>query len=421
MAELSAQAAFWQSSARHPALIGGRGSGKSVASLMKAIRFVNEHPGANGIHTVPINDQVDKILLPSMRKFYGPAEGQDWVWQEKKSKLVFPGLRSQIFVRPALEYDSLRGPDYAFFSMDEVGTGDQMTAFYILQPTLRQTGYPHQGWVTTTPSTQRWVKTLWEDHVDPMSEQPLRDPEQYVLFNAKSWDNLHLPEWQREKMKAEAEVSRWARQEYGGEFLSLEGLAFPDLDAATHRRTAGTDWGPRESVGFDFGASSATSLIHWKLDLSGRPWAVDEFYKRGATEYDWVTWLADRQLYTVTCDPSISDKQIIDWRQRYGIYMRRASPSIRTFPGRYAIWSGMLAVKPDGLPGGFITPNCPNLWNELTNLAFHTSRVGGVETDRWATGVQDHAYDAGAYGLSALTQVMGRPHAPFIPGELVLR
>lgn len=56
---------------------------------------------------------------------------------------------------------------------------------------------------------------------------------------------------------------------------------------------------------------------------------------------------------------------------------------------------GLLASKPDGLPGIIIFSNCVNLIEQLENLPVDPNRNEDVDTD-----AEDHAYDAGRYLLS---------------------
>ena len=399
------------SDARYPAFVGGRGSGKSVASILKSLRFINEHQGPGyGMMTVPTLGDIDKILLPRMRLLFGDLEGKnnEWYYNDKKSTFLFPRQQWTVFVRPASEPDSCRGPDLAFASMDEIGTENQYETFRILQSAIRQTGYPNQLWVTTTPNVRRpWIATIWRDHVHPMTSRDLVK-ERYPIFTASIMDNPHLPEWQRTELVEEYEGTRWARQELYGEFIAVEGVAFPSLDRNVHIRSWPEDQEcVRREVGIDFGATSPTALIEWKMSPDKRLWAVDEFYKRNANDYDWVEWCAERNVKVLTCDPSASEDQITSWQQRYGIYIKRSSA--KRFDTRYNFWDSRLAVKPDGKPGIYISPKCQNLWEELENLAFHKPRGHEYASDQWVPGSSDHAYDAGAYAGTQFDNYYGAP------------
>ena len=95
------QADFVASRAAHPAFLGGRGSAKTVAGLLKMWTYVNQHPGANGAISFPVYDNIETIFLPEMRKFFGDVEGSEWIYKDKKRQLVFPQRRRRTFASPA--------------------------------------------------------------------------------------------------------------------------------------------------------------------------------------------------------------------------------------------------------------------------------------------------------------------------------
>lgn len=390
------QAEFLVSTARYPAYIGARGSGKSAASVLKMVKYVNEHPGqggALGMFTVPRLGDINDILLPRMRRFWHTSEGKDWVWQEKKSRIVFPTLGWEVAVRPASEPDSCRGPDLAFAAMDEIGTEDQEETFRILQASVRLPGYPLQLWVTTTPNVKRrWIKQRWVDHVRPIDGRPLPNAHQYVMFNATIHDNPHLDPEYKAELLAEYEGTRWEAQELLGKFITLEGLAFPDLSSEIHMKDPpdSTEWNG-QITGWDYGASSPTSLHTIKRDTSNRLWITDEFYKAGATEDEWMEWLGEHGVSRIVCDPTgVSESTRLRLQQEYGISIVRGK--IKEFVPRAQFWSTGLAVKPGFGPRIYISPKCPRLWEELENAAYDKNGT------KWAPGTSDHAIDSGAYG-----------------------
>jgi len=402
-----AQAEFVRSEARYPGYFAGRRGGKTSASVIKMVRYMTSYPGAYFMFTVPTLGDVDRILLPKMREFFGVFEGDMWGWLEKKSQIVFPKHRGPngeggvVFVRPASEPDSMRGPTLAAAAMDEIGTEDQHAAFQILQPAVfgGQPGFPHQIWVTSTPRVERkWVKQRWADHLNPLTGDPL-PPEDYPIFRARTVDNYHLEAEAIQSLVSEFGNSREAQQELEGEFIALEGTVFGMLDPEVHLRYPPEDTVFTRTVfGFDIGGSAPTAIIQWKLDRQFRKWAVAEFYKPDADEYEWVKWLADRGALRVFCDPAISDRTLLYWSRVHGIRFVRARD--KTHEGRLNVWKTGLSheTRP---PSIFISPDCPMLWNELLEL--RRKRVGDEEySEAWARSTADHAYDAGAYGLQEL-------------------
>ena len=154
-------------------------------------------------------------------------------------------------------------------------------------------------------------------------------------------------------------------------------------------------------------------MIEWKMDRSRKLWATREFYMRDATAYDWGEVLADWGASLILCDPSVSEKEIVELRKKFGINIRPAM-SVRRWKARVEGWRTRLCIQQDGYPGVYISPDCPNLWNELLNLAYYIKKGSEEVEESFAPGTLDHAWDAGAYGMSFFERgFIGAPRAPF--------
>ena len=103
----------------------------------------------------------------------------------------------------------------------------------------------------------------------------------------------------------------------------------------------------------------------------------------------------------VRCDPSRAESELEHLRKVYGLHgLKRAAPHAKGFENRIRLWRNRLNVR-DGTPRVFISRNCPNLIRELRNLAYAELRPGEMVLGKFAPGCSDHAYDSGAYLLSA--------------------
>ena len=405
------QTDFVKSKAMHPAYLGGRGAAKTVAGVIKTFLFVAENPGANGAISLPTYVDIERSLLPVIREFFSAQEGKLWEYKKKDNQITFPELGSKIFLLTAEEPESPRGMSLAFFWMDEIGRGNQKQMFLNLQPCLRQAGFPHQGWVTSTPQVHSpWIKQIWADGIHPITDMEIHDwAGRYPIFRARTIDNVCLPDTIREGLLKDWEGSRLAAQELGGEFLAVEGVAFPDLREGVHLRAPTDQEFIATVVGLDFGGAQPTAMVEMKMDRSRKVWVTREFYKRNATDYDWISTLAEWDARVILCDPSASEKDMKTWRRMYGINIKPAL-SARRFDERYRLILSRLTIKEDGYPGLYISPACQNLWNELINLA-HYMKKGSEEVEsRWSPGTADHLYDATGYGLTYFERgYIGRP------------
>lgn len=394
------QTDFVLSEVRYPAFVGGVGSGKTIALMMKAMwdfsTYASQKPGMLAVFTVPTMFGADLFFMPKWSDLYRDFRGTLWEWHEKKACIRFPQWDGTMFIRSAGEPEPLRGGELARGYMDEAASlavPDQEMTFRIGQGRIRQQGFgPNQISVATTPQqTRQWIIKRWLHGINPLTNRPHKHPYNYKLFLASTDENPHLDQDYKDDLAAEWGDSRWGRQERGGEFLSLEGLMYDhikpeDAFIDPHPETVFN----RTVYGIDFGVSSPTAIIEWKRDTSGRKWATDEFYKRNASEEDWVRWLSEKNATMVRCDPSASEQQIQYWRQRYALNIQRSRA--KSFGDRVNLWKGLGQTV-------FITRKARNAWEEVQNLAQRQNKQGDW-LNEWAPGCADHAWDGGAYGLS---------------------
>ena len=403
-----AQTDFYLSEAYSPALIAGRGYGKSVAFAAKAFACAERRPEGRGVLTQPSFDMIRRNFLPVWEKLFGSVGGAGGVWQYR---LIQQGVPSEIAFKNGFIYDlrpatndmaeKFRGATYCVAGMDELRNEDQLACYLALTGAMRMPGYPLQFFVTSTPEARRpWIRRIWGEHVDPISGEPL-PVEDYPKFTARMEDNKYLSEIQKQRIRAMyGGGSRYARQELDAEDVALAGIAFEEFGAVHNRRPSEDDVFQKTVYGIDFGATSPTAMYEAKVDLSNRVWFTREFYKRNADDYDWIQQLAEWGGGPVFCDPSRSEHEMAELRRRYGVNLRRST--VKRFDDRVRLWRNRLALR-DGVPQLFIDFGaCPNLVSELDNLAFAQARIGEYAVDRWEAGTNDHGFDSGAYLLSAL-------------------
>ena len=400
------QTDFFLSEAKHPAFLGGRGSSKTYSLLAKSFTKAINNPGIRGCLTQPTFDMIRRNLVPVWEEQFGSIGGKGKVWEWRLWQAGAPGEiafqnGSLIDLRPADAPEKFRGATYGFFGMDEVAVLNQLHVFLSLMPTLRQKGYPLQGFVTSTPSGhQPWIRQIWLEHVNPFTEASLT-PEHYPIFRAKTKDNWHLP---KEELASWMEMfadTRFRAQELEGEFTALEGMAFDNFGDVHIREMPEDTVIVRKVNGLDFGGSNPTSMHELCQDQSDRVWVTKEFYKRNADDYDWIRKCEEWGSGEIRCDPSRSESELEHLRKIYGVRLKRAAPHAKGFENRIRLWRNRLNIREDGLPRMFISRHCPNMINEIRNLAYAELRPGEVVLGKWAKGCNDHSYDDGAYGLSA--------------------
>ncbi len=399
------QTDFFLSAAKHPALLAGRGSGKTYALVSKGFALAQNNPGIRGCLTQPTFDMIRRNLVPVWEEQFGSIGGKGKVWEWRLWQAGAPGEiafknGSLIDLRPADAPEKFRGATYGFFGMDEVAVLNQLHVFLALMPTLRQKGFSHQGFVTSTPSGhQPWIRQIWLEHVNPFTESSLTSAN-YPIFRAKTKDNWHLPKEELANWMEMFADTRFRAQELEGEFTALEGMAFEEFGDIHIREMPEDTVIVRKVNGLDFGGSSPTSMHELCLDQSDRVWVTREFYQRNADDYDWIRRCEEWGSGEIRCDPSRSESELEHLRTMYGVRLKRAAPHAKGFEDRVRLWRNRLTIR-SGFPRIYISRNCPNMISELRNLAYPEPRPGEIDTKHWSKGTSDHAYDSGAYGLSA--------------------
>ena len=404
-----AQTEFYLSEAYSPALIAGRGYGKTIALAAKAFKYADAHPGGRGVITQPTFEMIRRNFIPVWEQLFGHLGGKYWSYA-----IIQQGVPSEIRFANGFVYDlrpatnemaeKFRGATYCGIFMDEIRNEDQLGCYLALTGALRMPGYPLQFCVTSTPEARRpWIRKIWTDHVDPISEDPL-PPEEYPKFKARTEENWKISDVQKKRIRAMyGGASRYARQELDAEDIAQEGIAFEEF---TEKHIGDPPPGlvfRRTLAGIDFGQASPTAMHEIKLDISDNVWITREFYMRNATDYDWIKSAAEWNIPLVICDPSRSEQELSEMRRKYGVRIQRARPPAKRFEDRVKLLRNRLMNRTD--TGGVrlhISPSCPNLINEIQNLAYAQPRIGEYAIDRWETGSLDHGFDAVAYGLSEI-------------------
>jgi phage terminase large subunit-like protein len=216
------QAAFRDSPALYRAFVGGRGAGKSRVGAYDLIR--KAEPGRKYLVGSPTGILMGDTTYPTFKE---TAEALG-VWHGVKlspyptAKIRVKGGTAEIRFRTAEDPEKMRGPNLAGCWLDEASLMHE-DAYKINIAALREGGVAgalgEQGFLTATFTPKGPTHWTYDTFAKgkPNTE----------IFRAKTSDNPFLPPSFEETLYQQYGDTQFARQELGGEFVSLLGAEFP--------------------------------------------------------------------------------------------------------------------------------------------------------------------------------------------------
>jgi len=197
------QRGFITSEARNTAFIGGIGSGKTRASVIKAISMP---PNTIGMLVAPtygmLRDTIIRTFLEIINK--APAVLHSFN-QSGLHAVLWDG--KEILFRSADNPERLRGPNLSWAALDEAALMSRNTLDIMLGRLRLE---PGNMWFTTTPKGKNhWLAEYIETgHVE--------------VHTSRTMDNPYLPTSYLESLKTQYST-QFYRQEVLGEFVDMEG------------------------------------------------------------------------------------------------------------------------------------------------------------------------------------------------------
>lgn len=259
---LPAQRAFHSDlSTRFKGYSGPIGSGKSYALVYEALLLSRLNPGLLGLVGAPTY----RMLQDStQRTFFEVLETEDigYDFNKQNNRLLLTSNGSEIIFRTMENPERLRGPNLAWFALDEL-TYTREDAWTRLLGRLR---HPQArrlcGCAVWTPKGYDWVHHRF-------IEQQSAD---YRLIQATPKENIHLPEDFYDRLK-DSYAELFYRQEVLGEYLDIFGgnayYAFSDqnVEPSKYNPSLPLYWT------LDFNVDYMSSVICQVEEQKRTPWA----------------------------------------------------------------------------------------------------------------------------------------------------
>lgn len=401
----------YDDASKYVAYLGGIGAGKSYAGAVKAMRKAVEQPGSLGLIGAPTYPMLRDATMRSVWQVFPERLIADFNKTDGVLRLI---NGSEILFRSTDDPDRLRGPNLAWFWLDE-GPLCGYYAWNVLKGRLRQSGYDVQGWLTGTPHGEdRFYEAFenWEN-----TGQPL---EGHALYRASTRENLHnLPPTFIEDL---GYTGNFALQEIEGLFVSYEGLVYEYRPEWHNGEWIGTreDGNPRRPAlrigGVDWGYSNPAVALPMYVSAEDCVYVLDEYYQRNAG----LTGASQ------TVGEGGQSQAILEFTRKYGIetwycgpdepehinalnaMFGRAKLQARAVAAEDEIVPGIetmrrqMALRADGRSTGFkLSARCVNLKMELRTYRYPSAsyKVGARDPQDKPVKAFDHALDASRYAI----------------------
>ena len=357
---------------RFTAMLGGIGSGKTLAGSVKAIKHAT--PKTLGLVVAPTYRMLQDATIRTFRQICDELIA---VYNKTDHSVVLKN-GAEVLFRSADEPDKLRGPNINWAWIDEAGLCQSGT-WEIVIGRLRADGLAGPCWLTTTPKGRNW---LFEKH------------KQMTVFHAATTENPYLaPEFVQSLL--DSYTGEFLKQEVYGDFAQFEGLVYSVFNERVHVKRRDASEFQYYGLTIDEGYTNPAVILLIGVDNDKRKHIIQEFYQRGKLQSDVVAeakrMAEGRRLEDVAVDAAAAGL-IADLRNN-GLSARpkkgRVLDGIRTV-------QDYLKVQGDGKPRLTVDPSCVSTINEFESYVWKPDKDEPVKEN-------DHAMDALRYYLEGET------------------
>lgn len=266
-------------------------SGKTTSgSLWSMTKGAYAKPGDNIIVAAPTYKILAQATLPKLLSVFGKFGEYRKVDQTMTLK---NGVT--VYIRSLTDPNSCEGiTDVEGIWLDEGG----LISRYAWENVEGRSAFRQcQIFISTTPYALNWLFKMWEEW-----KAGKRDDVEFIQFTSK--ENPYFPDAEFNRQQKLLDPRRFVMK-YMGQFGSMQGLVYPDLDIIN---AFPMPQGTRYFAGVDWGYTNPTVITIRALTPEGNQYRVAEFYKTGMMVDEIVTAAKSRkQIFNIElfiCDPS---------------------------------------------------------------------------------------------------------------------
>jgi len=207
-----AQKSIANSPKRFRVAVCGRRFGKTTLALREMAKFATQ-PNRLIYYIAPSYRMAKQIMWKKLKRRLSRL---NWIEKINETDLTVTLVNgTEISLRSADAYDSMRGVGLSFLVLDEAADMSQAVWYEVLRPTLSDTG--GHAMFLGTPKGMNWLKDLFD-------QQDL-DPDNWQSWQYTSIDGGRIPVEEIEQAQRDLDP-RTFRQEYLGAFEQYAGLIY---------------------------------------------------------------------------------------------------------------------------------------------------------------------------------------------------
>ena len=396
----NAQKLIADSPLRFRVAVCGRRFGKTHLALRELAKFAR-YPDQRCWYIAPSYRMARQILWKKLKKKLTTI---NWVKKINETDLTIELVNgSEISLRGADNYDSLRGVGLNFVVIDEAADMDSAAWFEVLRPTLSDT--QGSALFLGTPKGYNWFKDLYDN---------AKTKKDWISFQFTTLDGGNVPIEEIEQARLDLDA-RTFRQEYESQFEQYAGIIAYAFGDHNYLAAPGIQAHTPLILGMDFNTSpmSCVIMVRTRDGLH----AIDEIaiYNSNTTEMiDEIKTRYPNNPITCYPDPSgIARKTSANGNTdirllEQGGFTVRYHRQHAQVKDRINAANSLFYKREDGTTKFYIDPKCKNTIKSLKNYSYKE------DTQIPDKGEHDHFFDALTYPIEFLFPIQ-KPQVTQLP------
>lgn len=396
MALSKAQRLIADSPLRFRVAVCGRRFGKTHLAIRELARYAR-YPNQRVWYVAPTYRMAKQIVWKKLKK---RLIAINWVKKINEQDLTLELVNgSEISLRGADNYDSLRGVGLNFVVLDEFADINKEAWYEVIRPTLADTG--GHALFLGTPKGYNWAKEIYD---------LAKTRKDWISFQFTTIDGGNVPADEIEQARIDLDARTFA-QEFLATFEKYSGIVAYAFGEHNYKPAASIQPHTPLIVGLDFNISPMSAVVMVRTNDGLH--AIDDIALYSSNTTEMIDEIKARYpTNPITCYPdpagvarktSANGNTDIRLLEQAGFTVRyhRQHAQVKD---RINAANSLFHLRPDGTTRFLIDPKCKHTIKSLRNYSY---KEDSQQPDK---GVFDHHFDALTYPIEFLFPI--KPEAP---------